>query len=134
MKDMRNYIVILPEGLPVESEVDYSVKRTYDTVPKRGSTTAPTEIRAVTNLVFRACSNRNDAKRISSYLLDRMEKCEVYEVPEVENTDGSALSFSDRKKAEEIFLADDIAERRQIDKLDALQIAREYLNTLVRVR
>jgi len=129
MKTSNKYIVILPENLPVDGRGDRDLHGAYAQLAKRAVTEAASEREAVTHVVFRGCTNRKLATIISSYLLD-YGQCEVYEVPEVANEDGSSMSQSEKRQAEEIFVADAIARRRGIDEFYALKISRKLLETL----
>jgi len=131
MANLNKYVVILPRALPVDFPSE-DLARVYGDVPRHGVTEASSERKALTNLVFRACHDRDKARIMVSYLLDRIDECEIYEVPEVfnESEDGSIspiLDGRDRIRTQEIFLADAIARRRCISDSDAMPTARKML-------
>jgi len=130
---MNKYIVLLPEVLPSSGGANRSLSIAYSHLPKRGATEASSDKKAVTNLIFRSCRDKNRARMISSYLLDNINRCEIYEVPEILDEDGSIVPYGRvRTISQEVFLADSIAKRRGIDEFDALKEARNMLETLVK--
>ena len=129
---MNKYIVILPNELPAGGRANRDLAEAYARLPKRGATENSSEKGAVNNLVFRACSDRNKARMISSYLLDNINRCEIYELPEIFNEDGSPAYGRIRTISEEVFLADSIAKRRGVHAHDVHNEARDMLENLVK--
>jgi len=107
---MGTYIVKLPGALPVV-RADRELHVAYGGVKKTGVTEAPSEKKAITNIIFRGCRDAGLARRISSYILDS-DRCEVYEVPVVVEENGEISTSPDTRFFRECFLAQRIANRR----------------------
>ena len=137
MEETNQYVVILPETLPLDGR-ERDLHAAYSAIPKRGGTYAASERKAVINILYRGLKGRT--RLILGKLRDRLgagnawlaKRAEVYEVPEV--VDEGSLVLSDPENEpyyQACFLADAMAKRRGVEPNDCFNEAEWCIKNFV---